>query len=101
MRSVHLRAGAVFACLALLWPVAAEAQQFTYDLVLTAKLENGRQVDMPGFPITDFFECLHQKKKTQIGRKFGRGLLVDANGKSLGGTIIGARCVQRIPKMGQ
>jgi hypothetical protein len=91
----------LFGCLALLLPSVAQAEGYTYDLVLQAKLENGQKIDLPGFPITDFPECLYQKKRVQIGRKFPRGTIVTPGGNTPSGTITGARCVQRLPKMGE
>ena len=82
-------------------PAAARAEGGDYDLMVMHKFEDGSLAEMPFNLAIDFFDCLHAKKKIQIGRKFPRGLLIGADGRSLGGTIIGARCVQRIPKMGQ
>ena len=100
MRSLHAvsRSGALLACLAFCLPSAALAQDYTCDLVLTAKLQTGEVVDLPGFPYVDYFDCVRARDKTQIGRKFPSGTIVSADGKSPSGTIVSARCVQRLPK---
>jgi hypothetical protein len=92
--------GAAALSASLLLPLATQAQEFTYNLVLTAKLENGRTIDLPAFPISDLMHCLREKKKTEIGRKFPRGVIVTPDGKSPSGTIVAARCEERPTKMG-
>jgi len=77
------------------------ADGFTYDLILIERMETGQVVDMPGFPMTDANSCWYAKDRVQIGRKIPRGTLIDANGRSYAGIIIGARCDERYRKMGE
>ena len=99
-KTIGFLIGALFASIGVGLPTAALAAN-DYDLMVMHLLDDGQQGEMPNYLGIDFFDCLHAKKKVQIGRKFPPGLLIGADGKSPGGTIIGARCVQRIPKMGQ
>lgn len=92
---------ACFFGVTIVLPTAVLAEGGDYDLMVMHKFEDGSLAEVPFNLAIDFFDCLQAKKKVQIGRKFPRGLLIGADGRSLGGTIIGARCVQRIPKMGQ
>jgi hypothetical protein len=82
---------AAAACLAVLVPALACADEYVYELILTNISDTGEIFEMPGLPY-DLMTCKQLKKKIVIGEKLPPGLIIFADGSSPGFTRIAARC---------
>ena len=92
---------AIVACSALLPTYPALSQEFTYNLVLVVRYDDGVVTESP-FPKADFWACKQEKARQKIGRRIPAGLSIRPGGKkSPAGVVIGVKCVQRtLPRLG-